>query len=867
MKAQTKALIASVIVIALGLSAVSGVTYSWFSDSEQSDISVTTGAFDVRQNIGTPITNGGVEQSRASLIDGRIVVTCFVPGMNVSSNIKVEYKSTIDVVYRTFVVVDTVGFTEADKEHLTVNGVKLSSGSSFALKSWTEGGPKADYTEIINENLKIVADSGLTGSTERSFSITIITEMYQGNYLTSNVTTEFTGETMLSSGIVSGTTSSDGADPLPITVDFTGAIGVSNGMTFKAASKFSSGTFSVSNGSSTKAIIDLTLMDEGGSVSFGGEVKVTVKVSGDVTTGTSGPLSVIYNGTTGEQPTLVSATYDSETDKTTIVFTTTHFSDFVIYTGIPVDSQGIYCIYNADQLFELNKDVNERNNGYNGQVVKLMADIDLEGKPWTPLGRTGGSDGHPFYGTFEGNNKTIYGLNVQGPSNDSKDGASGFFGWLDGKVKNLTISGAKIEGNHYAGGIAGYIQDSGEDARIEGCKVIDSEITSAFADSDRSGDKVGGIVGFIQGASKVIGNTVENVTVTGCRDVGAIAGCAESGSIFTGNKVGGKNVIVLTPTLIMIEKKNMCNIGDFVGRCLDGFSVQSSNVEIPGASVEKICEITDIMQLEYVLDLLGKGTDPSLNGVTIKLMNDLSASSGWVPGTIEKNNGISENIIIDGRGHAITGLTEPLFGNVAGLEKEGTSDLPSSQLTIKNLFLKDGELVDSTNYGPGYGAFVCTADDMKKLTISGCGLINYTITGSADVRVGGFVGYTCNSLTTTDSPVIIEGSKVESSMITVEQGSVGGLIGHAGAGSSSKVIEMTNCTVKDCVLSTVDSSWRVGSMVGTMQAEPLKIDSPTVNNCTLTQKNSDNLEMSSPYDQSYVGRVVNEDNPPSIISS
>ena len=42
MKAQTKAIVASVVVIALALSAVSGITYSWFSDTEQSQIDVST---------------------------------------------------------------------------------------------------------------------------------------------------------------------------------------------------------------------------------------------------------------------------------------------------------------------------------------------------------------------------------------------------------------------------------------------------------------------------------------------------------------------------------------------------------------------------------------------------------------------------------------------------------------------------------------------------------------------------------------------------------------------------------------------------------------------------------------------------------
>ena len=44
MKAQTKAAIASVAGIALALTAVSGVTYSWWTDSESTEIGITTGS-------------------------------------------------------------------------------------------------------------------------------------------------------------------------------------------------------------------------------------------------------------------------------------------------------------------------------------------------------------------------------------------------------------------------------------------------------------------------------------------------------------------------------------------------------------------------------------------------------------------------------------------------------------------------------------------------------------------------------------------------------------------------------------------------------------------------------------------------------
>ena len=47
MKTETKAIVASALVVALALPAISGVTYSWFSDSEDATINVTTGTIEV----------------------------------------------------------------------------------------------------------------------------------------------------------------------------------------------------------------------------------------------------------------------------------------------------------------------------------------------------------------------------------------------------------------------------------------------------------------------------------------------------------------------------------------------------------------------------------------------------------------------------------------------------------------------------------------------------------------------------------------------------------------------------------------------------------------------------------------------------
>lgn len=51
MKSQTKAFLASVMVLALALSSIGGVTYSWFSDTEEVEMNVSIGSIDVETQL------------------------------------------------------------------------------------------------------------------------------------------------------------------------------------------------------------------------------------------------------------------------------------------------------------------------------------------------------------------------------------------------------------------------------------------------------------------------------------------------------------------------------------------------------------------------------------------------------------------------------------------------------------------------------------------------------------------------------------------------------------------------------------------------------------------------------------------------
>ena len=143
--------------------------------------------------------------------------------------------------------------------------------------------------------------------------------------------------------------------------------------------------------------------------------------------------------------------------------------------------------------------------------VTLMADIDMEGDPWTPVG----NGANWFSGVFDGNGKRIYNLNV------NTDGYAGFIGHLAGEgcVKNLTIGskdGTNYDGksaivhtpskDEYGWNYVGAIAKAGDHAVVEGvtnfAKVVIPE--SEF----KVKACMGGVVGFHAGSGEI--NTCVN---------------------------------------------------------------------------------------------------------------------------------------------------------------------------------------------------------------------------------------------------------------------------------------------------------------------------------------------------------------------
>ena len=141
-----------------------------------------------------------------------------------------------------------------------------------------------------------------------------------------------------------------------------------------------------------------------------------------------------------------------------------------------------YLIESAAQLAGLAYNINNNDSYvYKGKYYKVMKDIDLASKPWTPIGNS-----TPFpHLRLEGNGKSIINLKV-----DVSAGYAGLFYWLSGTsstekwvASNVTIRNADVKtGGRDAGALVGFTSFTD----IMNCRV-DGSVTSAYC--------AGGIVG------------------------------------------------------------------------------------------------------------------------------------------------------------------------------------------------------------------------------------------------------------------------------------------------------------------------------------------------------------------------------------
>ena len=268
--------------------------------------------------------------------------------------------------------------------------------------------------------------------------------------------------------------------------------------------------------------------------------------------------------------------------------------------------------------------------------------------------------------------------------------------------------------------------------------------------------------------------------------------------------------------------KNEFNItaGTFAGEINNDYLAPGANFDATTGEV-KMSYVAKIGDTEYPTLADAFAAANKTGDTVIELLDDINMTGkNWTPVGVDGYHGQGV-ITLNGNGKTITGLSAPLFaGGFAG----------KSGIVIKDLTIAGADINDTTN-NQGIGAFINCVDSMTRIELDNCHLKNSKIVSTGGARVGGLIGWTSGYNNQNDGPVDTKVTLTNCSVenVTIEaKGSVGGLIGHAGANPAT-YHTITGCTVKDSTLKCTETgkSWRVGDLVGTANVGQVTVDAAT----------------------------------------
>lgn len=260
--------------------------------------------------------------------------------------------------------------------------------------------------------------------------------------------------------------------------------------------------------------------------------------------------------------------------------------------------------------------------------------------------------------------------------------------------------------------------------------------------------------------------------------------------------------------------------------------------EFPNEAVASVQIGNETKTYSTLQEALDEACAAKTSNSTVTLLKNISLET-WNSVRVDGYENGTGVVTLNGNNHTISGLKAPLFSGGFGGE---------AGIVIQNLTITGAEI--KSNDAPGVGAFISSPEAVKTIKLTNCHLLNSTITSTGDAFVGGLVGYTAGYNKQNDGPVTmnvdIENCSVEGCTITAA-GSVGAIIGHAGANPAT-YHTIKNCTVKNCKLTSTDNGdWRVGVVVGTAHVGEVAIESITEEGNTLKQNDKSAPDHSNLY--------------------
>ena len=459
------------------------------------------------------------------------------------------------------------------------------------------------------------------------------------------------------------------------------------------------------------------------------------------------------------------------------------------------DDESEYTIYTAAGLKwvanEVNRVAQYAKNIFDGKKVLLANDIDLKGAEWIPIGDFANTS-NQFTGIFDGQNHTVSNFVVDFNENkiDSKNRSSfGFFGNVNGTVKNLTVSGVTndIKTPKFVGALIGRLNGG----LVENCHVKNSTV-------EINNWTIGALVGQLN-FGKISGCSVESTTIKGYGAVAAIAGVALDTGERTIENCSVKNCTIVQNGSFGGNFDKM--FGAIVGALYSG----TLTVNLNNCSVENTT-IKDVLSTE-LCGFVSEGDKLVVDGAEI-LAPGLSYNKTKTTYAVSSAEGLvaMSNIAIKGGESVI--LTADI--DLAGVEFNGLNAFnPESN----NTFDGKGYTVSNWTYTGGSAdmAFIKSwVGTIKNVTIQGASL--KTAGRSAVLAANTYAN--------------IEDCHIVNSRIEDSYWACGVIAGLYNSGS------IKDCSVDGCY---VKSNGGVGGIVGVINesAGERMIDGCTVKNTTV----------------------------------
>ena len=281
----------------------------------------------------------------------------------------------------------------------------------------------------------------------------------------------------------------------------------------------------------------------------------------------------------------------------TVTLTMHYTTDWDGSTTVEPQKDGeTYLISNSYELAWFRDEVNKGNYTLN---ARLTENINLGGHPWTAISKdTDGKFATGYKGTFDGNSKTISGLNPANEAIPNHKGepvlqSAGLFGcvYTGAVVKNLTVEG-ELQAGKYAGGITAVLAGG----TIQNCV---NRVAITLKEGVTDGYAIGGITGYLYNytdkSSHIVGCRNEAAIDIGAygRNIGGIVGsgsygagienCGNSGAITSKDSTGGIMGSGSVPITACYNTGTITAAGDDIGGIAGYTSQEIKNCYNTGA--------------------------------------------------------------------------------------------------------------------------------------------------------------------------------------------------------------------------------------------------------------------------------------------